>query len=174
MGDVRDACVVHQDVQAAPGVERGLNDFARAGFVGDAVRIGNSLAAGRPNLVDDLFGVRPEDAAPVGADAEIVDHDLGAAVGEQFGVRPTEAGRLTARTGHDGDLAVESHLAQCFSSRSAGVDAWSNSTINSVGPLMPSIGFHGAGPMRRGLRIRRARTVSAPASSILARLAPRQ
>src|ERR1700689_1358344 len=50
----------------------------------------------------------------------------------------------------------------------------SNSMGKVAGPEMPISGFHGAGPLRRGLGIRRVMTVRASASSALARCAPRQ
>jgi hypothetical protein len=43
-----------------------------------------------------------------------------------------------------------------------------------VGPLSPTNGFHGAGPFRRGVDIRRVTAVSASAISSRARFAPRQ
>ena len=43
-----------------------------------------------------------------------------------------------------------------------------------VGPLNPSIGFHGAGPLRDGSLIRRVRIFRASESSSRARFAPRQ
>src|ERR1700733_3194968 len=49
----------------------------------------------------------------------------------------------------------------------------SNSMGRVFGPVMPISGFHGAGPLRRGLGIRRVMTVRASASSALARCAPR-
>lgn len=50
----------------------------------------------------------------------------------------------------------------------------SNSMGRFLGPLMPPIGFHGAGPTMRGFSIRRTRIFSATASSSLAKLTPRQ
>ena len=58
--------------------------------------------------------------------------------------------------------------------RSALSQAASNSMGSSPGPLIPTIGFHGAGPARRRLRIRRAMTIRASAISRRARFAPRQ
>ena len=49
-----------------------------------------------------------------------------------------------------------------------------NSTGRLAGPVMPVIGFHGTGPVRRMFGMRRAIVVKASASSILARCAPRQ
>ena len=43
-----------------------------------------------------------------------------------------------------------------------------------VGPLSPTNGFHGDGPFRRGVGIRRVTAVSASAISSRARFAPRQ
>jgi hypothetical protein len=50
----------------------------------------------------------------------------------------------------------------------------SNSTGSAVGPEIPIIGFHVTGPARRMFGIRRAIRLSASASWILARCAPRQ
>ena len=62
-------------------------------------------------------------------------------------------------------------------SRSAGRDGQcpvSNSMGSVIGPLKPVSGFHGAGPERRALGMRRVITVSASTSSALARCDPRQ
>jgi len=50
----------------------------------------------------------------------------------------------------------------------------SNSTGKVRGPLMPSTGFHGAGPVRRMFGMRPAMATSATASSAFARCTPRQ
>jgi hypothetical protein len=50
----------------------------------------------------------------------------------------------------------------------------SNSMGRVLGPLKPLSGFHGAGPVRRALGMRRDMTVKASVSSSRARCAPRQ
>ena len=52
----QDAGVVDDDVDPAEGVERGLDDGLAALGRGDAVVVGDGLAAGGLDLVDDLLG----------------------------------------------------------------------------------------------------------------------
>ncbi len=101
----QDAGVVDDDVDAAARVDRGLDDLVA---VLDGVVVGDGLAAGGLDLLDDLVGGGRR-ALPVAgaAAAEVVDDDLGAARGEQQRVRAAEA---VAGAGDDGDSSVESKL----------------------------------------------------------------
>ena len=53
--DVRDARVVHQDVDPAEGVEGGLHDGGGAGLVGDVGEARHRLATGIGDLGHDLL-----------------------------------------------------------------------------------------------------------------------
>jgi hypothetical protein len=74
----QDARVVDQDVEVAPGLDRLVDEALRALPVGDVVVIGDGLAAGLGDLVDDLLGVTGVGPGPVPLAAEIVHHHLGA------------------------------------------------------------------------------------------------
>ena len=106
-----DAGVVDDDVDATPGVERGLHDRCTTLGRGDRVGVGDRLAA---ELAKPGRGLRRRSGRWVVAQlvaADVVDDDLGAAAGELGGVRPAEA---TARTGHDRDAAIEADLTRCI------------------------------------------------------------
>ncbi len=100
-----DAGVVHHDVDAPVGVHRGLDDL-RA--VGDRVVVGDGLAAGFLDLVHHHVGRLRAAAAAVDVAAEVVDHDLGAAAGEEVRVGPAEA---VASAGHHHHSIVETQFA---------------------------------------------------------------
>ena len=74
----------------AERVDRGLHDRLAALGRGDRVGVGDGLAAGRLDLVDDLLGRALVAAGAVDGAAEVVDHDERAALGEQ---RARAAGR---------------------------------------------------------------------------------
>ncbi len=75
----QDAGVVDDDVEAAEGVESGL-DKARAVF--DRVVVGDGLAAGGLNLGYDAVGGRRARALTVHTAAQVVDDDAGPARGQ--------------------------------------------------------------------------------------------
>ena len=74
----QDAGVVHEDVQVAKGVERGLHQPFRTGPVGDVVGVGDRLATEGADLVDDLLRGPGVGATAVGSAAQVVHHDVGA------------------------------------------------------------------------------------------------
>ena len=75
----QDAGIVDDAVDAAEGIDRGLDDVGGRSRVRHRIEIGDSLAAGLADGVDDLFGrVRVTAAFAVGGAAEIIDNDLGA------------------------------------------------------------------------------------------------
>ena len=103
-----DAGVVHEHVEAAERVERGADDVLGAVEVGDAVVVGDGLAAALGDDVDDLVGGPLVGALAGHRPAEIVDDDLGAVVGE---LHRLAAADTVARSGDDRHLAVEhAHL----------------------------------------------------------------
>ena len=77
-----DASVIDEDVDLAERVDGGLDHVGGAHPVGDAVIVGDGLAAGLFDLVDDGVGRRVGAALAVGRDAGIIDDDLGAARGQ--------------------------------------------------------------------------------------------
>ena len=79
--------------------------------VGDAVVVGDGLAAAALDDVDDLVGGRLVGTLAGDRAAEVVDDDLGAVVGEHDRLAPPDA---AAGTGDDRDLAVE-HALTCAS-----------------------------------------------------------
>jgi hypothetical protein len=100
----QDPGVVHQHVQVAERVDRGLDEALGPFPVGHVVHVGHALAAHGLDLVDHLLRRRPVVAGPVDVAAEVVDHDLGALGGEEQRVLAAEA---TSCTGDDGNAAVE-------------------------------------------------------------------
>ena len=93
---------------------------------------------------------------------------------------PRSRGSLSALTKLSGETStapsgvVRTFIVGTVRGRRGAEDQFaSNSTGRLVGPLRVAIGFHGAGPARRGFRIRAVRTFRASASSWRARLAPR-
>ena len=78
----QDAGVVDDDVDGAERVDRGLHDRLAAFGCGDRVGVGDGLAAGGLDLVDDELGGTLVAARAVDGAAEIVHHDQRAALGE--------------------------------------------------------------------------------------------
>ena len=70
--------VVDEHVEPAVALDRGPDQPAGAGEVGDVLAVGDRLAAARLDLVDDLLRRRRIGAEPVPVAAEVVDDDLGA------------------------------------------------------------------------------------------------
>src|SRR5699024_7764799 len=91
---------------AAEIVDRGLDDVGAAFGARHAVMIGDGLAAGLPDGLDDDIRRRARRAATVDRAAEIVDDDLGAARRQHDGVRTAEP---APRPGHHGNAAIESN-----------------------------------------------------------------
>ena len=113
----QDAGVVDDDVDLAEGVDGRLHDRRAALGRGDAVVVGDGLAAGRLDLVDDLLGGRLGAAGAVGGAAEVVDDDERAPLGEVEGVRPAEA---AAGARDDRHLAVEPEISHVLLLRVVG------------------------------------------------------
>ena len=104
----QDAGVVHEHVEPAERVDRGADDVLGALEVGDAVVVGDGLAAALVDDVDDLVGGALVGAFAGDRAAEVVDDDLGAVVGEHDRFAAADA---VARSGDDRHLAVEhAHL----------------------------------------------------------------
>ena len=103
----QDARVVHDDVDAPEGVERGLHDRRAALGGGDRVRVEHGLAAGGLDLVDDLLAGSGVTAGTVDRAADVVDDHERTPAGEEHRVLAPEA---AARTGDDRHLAVETEI----------------------------------------------------------------
>ena len=95
--------VVHEHVEAAEGVDRGVHEAAGAVPVGDVVGVGDGLAARRDDLVDDQLRRAPVGAGAVARDAEVVHDDARALTCERQRVLAADAAR---RAGDDDDPAV--------------------------------------------------------------------
>jgi hypothetical protein len=106
-GVAQDAGVVDHDVDPAERVQGGLHDRLAALPGVHAVVVGDRLAARGDDLLDDGVGHLRALSAAVAAAAEVVDHDLRAAAGEQQRVAAAEA---AAGAGDDGDTSVEVDL----------------------------------------------------------------
>ena len=100
-----------EDVEAAEGVDRGLDEPLGAVPVADVVGVGDGLAAHGLDLVDDLLGRAGVVALAVHRAAEVVDHDLGAVVGQEQRVLAADA-PAGARDDRDATLAQLRH-ADC-------------------------------------------------------------
>ena len=101
----QDAGVVDDDVELAEGVEGALDDALGALEVGDALAVGDGLAAHLLDLVDHLLGRAVVGAAgAVEVRAEVVDDDLGAVLGHQQRLFAADA---AARAGDDRNLPFE-------------------------------------------------------------------
>src|SRR4029077_11366264 len=123
-----EASVVDQNVEAAEGVHRGLDEAACTVPVRDVVVIHDRLAASRSDLVDHLVGR---------ARSDVVHHHVRTFGGERQRVRPPDA---AAGAGHyDHPAVYQSHcvvsLAVTCSTRSEGV--------NLVGRLGQIVGAAG-------------------------------
>ena len=104
----QDPGVVHEHVELAERVDRTLDDLPGALEVGHVVAVGDGLAAPALDDVDDLVRGRRVGALTGDRAAEVVDHDLGAVIGERDGLAAADT---VAGSRDDGDLAVEhAHL----------------------------------------------------------------
>ncbi len=105
----QDAGVVHQHVELAEVLDRGVDDVLRAVEVGDAVVVRDGFAAPLDDDVDDVVGgALVAFAFAAHRSAEVVDDDLGTVIGEHDRFAAADA---VARSGDDRHLAVEhAHL----------------------------------------------------------------
>jgi hypothetical protein len=97
----QDARVVDEDVDAAEGVDRGLDDLVGVARLADRQRRGDGLAAGFFDLVDDVLcrtGIGP---GAVEACADVAGHDARAFLRHQ---ERNAAADAPPRSGDDGDL----------------------------------------------------------------------
>ena len=83
--------VVHQDVEAAEGLDGRVDQSLRPAEVADVVAVRDGFATHRLDLFDDVRRPGRCLAAAVHLAAEIVDHDLGPVLGEHQGVLATDA-----------------------------------------------------------------------------------
>ena len=74
------ACIVHEDVDATPGVEGGVDDRLATFRRGDAVGVGDRLAAAVLDLLRGVIGGITARPIPGDRAAEVVHHDAGAAL----------------------------------------------------------------------------------------------
>ena len=116
----QDSGVVDDDVDTTEGVDRRLHDRRSALRGRHRVGVGDRLAAGRRDLVDDELGGADVGAGAVDRAAEVVDDDECAARGEQQGVLLAEA---AAGAGDDRHLAVETELSH----------EWGNLSSSGIG-----------------------------------------
>src|SRR5690554_5853665 len=101
----QDAGVVHDDIHPAEVIHGALYDLVA---IHNAVRVGNGSAAGGLDFFHDLQRSLAVGTFPLGAAAEIVDHDLGTVFGEQQGMRPANA---AAGAGYDNGLVFKTAVA---------------------------------------------------------------
>ena len=100
----QDTGVVHDDVELAEGIAGALDDAFGRLEVGDAVAVGDGLATGLLDVVDDLLSRTLTRAGTVEMCAEIVDDDLGAVLGHQQSLFAADA---AAGSGDYSNLAFE-------------------------------------------------------------------
>jgi hypothetical protein len=104
----QDAGVVDDDVDRAERLDRGGDDGLAALGGGDAVAVGDGLAAEGLDLADHVVGRTLAAAVARHRATEVVHDDARAAAGELERVRPAQA---AAGAGDDRDLAVESDVS---------------------------------------------------------------
>jgi hypothetical protein len=92
LGKDPDSSVADENVDTPPRIQRGSHHGLGGLLVSDAVRVDNRLAAEAIDLTGDRVGVRPHPSFPVGPDANVVDDELGSALGEQSSVGAAKAG----------------------------------------------------------------------------------
>ena len=102
------ARVVDEDVDATPGVERGVDDRLPTFRRGDTVGVGDGFAAVVLDLLRGVVGGIAARSVAGDRAAEVVHDDARAALGEQERVLPAQP---PACAGDDGDLTVEPQLA---------------------------------------------------------------
>ena len=101
-----EAGVVHDDVEAAEGVDRGLHERTGRREVGDVGAVRDRLPAEAADLLDDFVRRRGGTAATVVLHAEIIDDHLRAGARERERMGAAEA---AAGAGDDGYAAVADH-----------------------------------------------------------------
>ena len=111
------ACVVDENVDAAPGVDRGVDDRLAAFWRRNAVGVGDGFSAVVPDLLHGVVGGIAARAVAGDRAAEVVDDDARPASGEKQRVLPAEA---PACAGDDGDPVVESQFAHQIGHSSRG------------------------------------------------------
>ena len=104
----QDACVVDDDVDLAERIDRGLHDCGAAFGGGNAVGVGNCLAARSADFVDDKVSGALVAAGAIDRTTEVVDHDEGATRRHQECML---AAKATACASNDCYLAVKSNVA---------------------------------------------------------------
>ena len=87
----QDAGVVDEDVQVTEVLNGGVDEALATFPVGDVIGVGHSLAAHGPNLIGHHLGCATVIARTVHRATEVVDHELGAFLGEEQGVLTTNA-----------------------------------------------------------------------------------
>ena len=86
----QDPGVADHDVEPAEGVDGLLHEGTGGSEVADVGGVGDRLAAGSGDLVDDVVGRPGVAAGAVALAAEVVDDDLGAVLGEHQRVLATD------------------------------------------------------------------------------------
>ena len=95
--------IVDQDVDAAEGVDRGLDDLLGVLRLGDGERGGDGLAAGLFDGVDRFLRRAGIEAGALQTGADVAHHHARAFLGHQFGDGAADA---ASRSGDDGDFSV--------------------------------------------------------------------
>jgi hypothetical protein len=90
-------------MNGSEGVDCILNDADSTGLVCDRIPIGDCLAAHGCDFLDHGVG-STTGASAIDGPSEVIDHNLGAALGEFDGVTAAET---TSRTGYNHDLVFE-------------------------------------------------------------------
>ena len=109
-GVAQDAGIVHHTVDLAVGVHSLLDDLAGRDRFGDRLEIGDGGAASLGDFLDHLFGGCCAIAArTIGADAGIVDDDLGAF----GGAKQRDAAADAATCASDDDNLAVKHFGFC-------------------------------------------------------------
>ncbi len=148
-GVADDPGVVHQDVERAERLDRGVDHLPGRVEVGDVAVVGNRVAAPLLDELHDGVGILLAGAVAPNRAAEVVDHDLGAVLGQFERVAAPDAVR---RTGDDGDLPVEqSHASDATSDVAYG----SNALWRVIGTTQPGVlrqRHRGGRPPRRSTR----------------------
>ena len=107
IGIAHGTCVVDEDVDAAPRVDRGVDDGLAAFRRCDAVGVGDGFSPVVPDLLRGVVGRIAARSVAGDRAAEVVDDDACAAGREQERVLPAQP---PARSGDHGYLLVESQL----------------------------------------------------------------
>ncbi len=117
VGIAHGACVVDEDVDAAPRVERGVDDRLAAFRRCDAVGVGDRFPAVVLDLLRGVVGGIAARSIAGHRAAEVVDDDACAAFGEKQRVLPAEPPACSC---DDGDPVVESQFAHQIGHSSRG------------------------------------------------------